>query len=193
MTDASDSHGADSSAIARILPAVYEALRELAHRRLLSERQGQTLQTTELVHEAYLRLQSGGNVPWNSDAHFYCAAAEAMRRILIERARRRQRLRHGGGLVRLSIEDEDVAVDVAGDDILAISDALDELEKHDRRVADVVRLRFFVGFTVEETAQKLGVSPATVKLDWSFARAWLQRAIADGRGGAKSGGGDGNG
>ncbi|MDH4035854.1 MAG: ECF-type sigma factor [Candidatus Krumholzibacteria bacterium] len=175
--------GADSSAIERILPAVYEALRELAHRRLLSERKGQTLQTTELVHEAYLRLQSGGDTPWNSDAHFYCAAAEAMRRILIERARRRSRLRHGGGLARLNIEDHDVAVDVAHDNIIAISDALDELEKHDRRVADVVRLRFFVGFTVEETAEKLGVSPATVKLDWSFARAWLQRAIAEGQGG----------
>lgn len=176
-----DTPGADSSAVARILPAVYEALRELAHRRLRSERRGQTLETTELVHEAYLRLQAAGDVSWNSDAHFYCAAAEAMRRILIDRARRRQRLRHGGGLVRLSIEDDDVAVGVAQDDVLAISDALDELEKHDRRVADVVRLRFFVGFTVEETAQKLGVSPATVKLDWTFARAWLQRAIAEGR------------
>jgi RNA polymerase sigma factor (TIGR02999 family) len=183
MTQEFDRPSADSSAVARILPAVYEALRELAHRRLLHERKGQTLQTTELVHEAYLRLQAGGNVPWNSDAHFYCAAAEAMRRILIERARRRRRLRHGGGLVRLNIEDQDVAVDVGYDDILAVSDALDELEKHDRRVADVVRLRFFVGFTVEETAQKLGVSPGTVKLDWAFARAWLQRAIAERRGG----------
>ncbi len=182
-----EDNNADASAIARILPTVYEALRELAHRRLSSERKGYTLQTTELVHEAYLRLQSGGDKPWNSDAHFYCAAAEAMRRILIERARRRSRLRHGGGLVRLSLEDQDVAIDAAGDDILAISDALDELEKHDRRVADVVRLRFFVGFTVEETAEKLGVSPATVKLDWSFARAWLQRAIAEGRRGEQSG------
>jgi len=187
MTHEPDHLNEDASAIARILPTVYEALRELAHRRLLSERKGHTLQTTELVHEAYLRLQAGGNAAWNSDAHFYCAAAEAMRRILIERARRRKRLRHGGGLVRLNIEDEDVAVDVASDDILAISDALDELEKHERRVADVVRLRFFVGFTVEETAEKLGVSPATVKLDWAFARAWLQRAVAEGRRGDKRG------
>jgi RNA polymerase sigma factor (TIGR02999 family) len=187
MAQSPNTPGADSSAVERILPAVYEALRALAHRRLLSERRGQTLQTTELVHEAYLRLQAGGGVAWNSDAHFYCAAAEAMRRILIERARRRGRLRHGGGLARLSIEDHDVAVDVAHDDIIAISDALDELEKHDRRVADVVRLRFFVGFTVEETAEKLGVSPATVKLDWAFARAWLQRAIAEGRGGTGRG------
>lgn len=183
MTHEPEDHGGDSSAVDRILPAVYEALRTLAHRRLLNERKGQTLQTTELVHEAYLRLQSGGEATWNSDAHFYCAAAEAMRRILIERARRRQRLRHGGGLVRLNIEDHDIATDVANDDIIAISNALDELERHDRRVADVVRLRFFVGFTVEETAEKLGISPATVKLDWSFARAWLQRAIAEGRGG----------
>lgn len=185
--DESDRNHADSSAIERILPTVYGALRELAHRRLLNERKGHTLQTTELVHEAYLRLQAGGNPPWNSDAHFYCAAAEAMRRILIERARRRKRLRHGGGLVRLNIEDQDVAADVAGEDILAISDALDELEKHERRVADVVRLRFFVGFTVEETAEKLGVSPATVKNDWAFARAWLQRAIAKGRRGVERG------
>jgi RNA polymerase sigma factor (TIGR02999 family) len=181
MTHESDHPGADSEAIARILPAVYEALRELAHRRLRSERKGYTLQTTELVHETYLRLRSGGETTWNSDAHFYCAAAEAMRRILIERARRRGRLKHGGGLVRLNIDDQAIAADVAGDDILAISEALDQLEAHDRRVADVVRLRFFVGFTVEETAEKLGVSPATVKLDWSFARAWLQRAIAERR------------
>jgi RNA polymerase sigma factor (TIGR02999 family) len=177
----SDRNSADSTAIERILPTVYEALRALAHRRLLSERKGHTLQTTELVHEAYLRLSAGGEAAWNSDAHFYCAAAEAMRRILIERARRRSRLRHGGGLVRISLEDHDLASDVESEDIIAISDALDELEKHDRRVADVVRLRFFVGFTVEETAEKLGVSPATVKLDWSFARAWLQRAIAEDR------------
>lgn len=183
MAQPPDKPGSHSSAVDRILPAVYEALRDLAHRRLLSERKGRTLQTTELVHEAYLRLQAGGEAPWNSDAHFYCAAAEAMRRILIERARRRQRLRHGGGLVRLHIDEEDVAANVAHDDIIAISDALDDLEKHDRRVADVVRLRFFVGFTVEETAEKLGVSPGTVKLDWAFARAWLQRAIAGGRGG----------
>ena len=181
MTHTPDPSCADASAVARILPAVYEALRERAHRRLHSERKEHTLQTTELVHEAYLRLQTAGTAPWNSDAHFYCAAAEAMRRILIERARRRKRLRHGGGLVRLNIDEHDIALDAASDDILAISDALDELEQHDRRVADVVRLRFFVGFTVEETAEKLGVSPATVKLDWSFARAWLQRAIAEGR------------
>jgi len=187
MTHRPDDTGRDPSAVARILPTVYEALRELAHRRLLSERKGQTLQTTDLVHEAYLRLQAGGGASWNSDAHFYCAAAEAMRRILIERARRRVRLRHGGGLVRMNIEDHDVAVDVAHDDVIAISDALDELEKHDGRVADVVRLRFFVGFTVEETAEKLGVSPATVKNDWAFARAWLQRAIAEGREGGGRG------
>ena len=181
MSQEPERPNADLSAIERILPTVYEALRELAHRRLLSERKGHTLQTTELVHEAYLRLRASGDAGWNNDAHFYCAAAEAMRRILIERARRRKRLRHGGGLVRLNIEDHDVAVDVASDDILAVNDALDELERHDRRVADVVRLRFFVGFTVEETAEKLGVSPATVKLDWAFARAWLQRAMAEGR------------
>jgi RNA polymerase sigma factor (TIGR02999 family) len=187
MSQDPDIPGADAASIDRILPAVYQALRDLAHRRLTSERKDVALQTTELVHEAYLRLRTGGEATWNSDAHFYCAAAEAMRRILIERARRRQRLRHGGGLVRVNIEEHDVATGVAHDDILAISDALDVLEQHDRRVADVVRLRFFVGFTVEETAEKLGVSPATVKLDWAFARAWLQRAIAEGRDGGGRG------
>jgi RNA polymerase sigma factor (TIGR02999 family) len=181
MSEQHDRTNADPSSIERILPTVYQALRQLAHRKLLFERRGHTLQTTELVHEAYLRLQAGGSVPWNSEAHFYCAAAEAMRRILIERARRRGRLRHGGGLVRMSIEDNDVAIDASTEDILAISEALDELEKHDRRVADVVRLRFFVGFTIDETAEKLGISPATVKTDWGFARAWLQRSVADRR------------
>ncbi|HEX6791294.1 MAG TPA: ECF-type sigma factor [Candidatus Krumholzibacteria bacterium] len=171
---------ADRSSIERILPGVYEALRALAHRKLLSERRGHTLQTTELVHEAYLRL-SHGETRWNNDAHFYRAAAEAMRRILIERARRRARLKHGGGLARVDIDENDVAVGSSSEDILAISEALDELEKLEPRIADVVRLRFFVGFTIEETAEKLAISPATVKLDWAFARAWLQRAIAEGR------------
>jgi len=171
---------ADQSSIGSILPGVYETLRALAHRRLLSERRGHTLQTTELVHEAYLRLNRA-DARWNSDAHFYRAAAEAMRRILIERARRRARLKHGGGLARVDIDEHDVAIDSSSEDILAISEALDELEKHEPRIADVVRLRFFVGFTIEETAEKLEISPATVKSDWAFARAWLQRAIAEDR------------
>jgi RNA polymerase sigma factor (TIGR02999 family) len=171
---------ADPAPIDRILPGVYQALRALAHRKLLSERRGYTLQTTELVHEAYLRLSHGG-AQWQNDAHFYRAAAEAMRRILIERARRRARLKHGGGLARIEIDENIVAVESSSEDILAISEALDELEKHEPRIADVVRLRFFVGFTIEETAEKLDISPATVKLDWAFARAWLQRAIAEGR------------
>jgi RNA polymerase sigma factor (TIGR02999 family) len=187
MSSQRDRTNADPTSIERILPTVYEALRQLAHRKLLFERRGHTLQTTELVHEAYLRLSGTGDVPWNSEAHFYCAAAEAMRRILIERARRRSRLRHGGGLARVNIEEHDVAVDAATEDIIAISEALDELEKHEPRIANVVRLRFFVGFTIEETAEKLGVSPATVKLDWSFARAWLQRAVADSRRGGTHG------
>lgn len=181
MTEQRDRTNADPSSIERILPAVYQALRQLAHRKLLFERRGHTLQTTELVHEAYLRLQTGSGAPWNSEAHFYCAAAEAMRRILIERARRRGRIKHGGGLLRMSLEDNDVAIDASTEDILAISEALDELERHDGRVANVVRLRYFVGFTIDETAEKLGISPATVKTDWSFARAWLQRAVADRR------------
>jgi RNA polymerase sigma factor (TIGR02999 family) len=104
-----------------------------------------------------------------------------MRRILIERARRRARFKHGGGLARIDIDENDVAVGTSSEDIIAISEALDELEKYEPRIADVVRLRFFVGFTIEETAEKLDISPATVKNDWSFARAWLQRAIAEGR------------
>jgi RNA polymerase sigma factor (TIGR02999 family) len=171
---------ADPASIEHILPAVYESLRALAHRKLLSERRGHTLQTTELVHETYLRL-SHGDPQWNNDAHFYRAAAEAMRRILIDRARRRARLKHGAGLARVEIDENDVAMASSSEDVITISEALDELEKHEPRIADVVRLRFFVGFTIEETAEKLGISPATVKLDWAFARAWLQRAIVEGR------------
>ena len=170
----------DPTSIERILPGVYDALRVLAHRKLLSERRGHTLQTTELVHETYLRL-SQGDPRWANDAHFYRAAAEAMRRILIERARRRARLKHGGGLARVDIDENDIAVGSSSEDIIAISEALDELEKYEPRIADVVRLRFFVGFTIEETAEKLAISPATVKNDWAFARAWLQRAIAESR------------
>ena len=173
-------NNADPASIEHILPAVYEALHALAHRKLLSERRGHTLQTTELVHETYLRL-SHGDPQWNNDAHFYRAAAEAMRRILIDRARRRARLKHGAGLARVEIDENDVAAVSSSEDVIAISEALDELEKHEPRIADVVRLRFFVGFTIEETAEKLGISPATVKLDWAFARAWLQRAIVEGR------------
>jgi RNA polymerase sigma factor (TIGR02999 family) len=180
MSEELEPTSADPASIERILPGVYEALRALAHRKLLSERRGQTLQTTELVHEAYLRLNNA-DARWANDAHFYRAAAEAMRRILIERARRRARLKHGGGLARVDIDEEGVAVGSTSDDVLAISEALDELEKYEARIADVVRLRFFVGFTIEETAEKLGLSPATVKTDWSFARAWLQRAIAENR------------
>jgi len=178
--DSERNHASDPTSIEGILPGIYEALRTLAHRKLLSERRGHTLQTTELVHETYLRL-SHGDPLWNNDAHFYRAAAEAMRRILIERARRRARLKHGGGLARVDIDENDVAAEASGEDVIAISEALDALEKHEPRIADVVRLRFFVGFTIEETAEKLGISPATVKLDWAFARAWLQRAIVEGR------------
>ena len=180
MAHEPEGNNLDATSIERILPGVYEALRALAHRKLLSERRGHTLQTTELVHEVYLRL-SHGDPRWNNDAHFYRAAAEAMRRILIERARRRARLKHGGGLARVDIDENDVAVGSSSEDIIAISEALDELEKYEPRIADVVRLRFFVGFTIEETAEKLAISAATVKNDWAFARAWLQRAIAEGR------------
>jgi RNA polymerase sigma factor (TIGR02999 family) len=163
-----------------LLPIVYDELRDLARQRLAQERPGQTLQATALVHEAYLRLVGGSDDDaggWEGRGHFFGAAALAMRRILVERARRRGRVRHGGGRARVDL---DVAVQLGeepDDDLLALDTALDDLEAYDERKARVVLLRHFGGLGVEETAAALDVSPATVKSDWSFARAWLHRKL----------------
>lgn len=169
-----------------MLAAVYAQLRELAHARLRGERPGATLRSTELVHEAYLRLAREGAKDWASRAQFFAAAAEAMRRILIERARARGREKRGGVEgrpgQRVSVSDlgaADLAMDYDLDRILALDRALERLRAIDERGATVVRLRFYAGLTLEETADVLGVTARTVKRDWTFARSWLLGALSE--------------
>ena len=167
----------------QLLPLVYEELRKLAASKLAQERPGQTLQATALVHEAWLRIAGGDPQTWNGRGHFFGAAAEAMRRILIDNARRKLALRHGGGLERVALDKGDaVATEVVApgandDELLAVHEALDRLAAQDARKAELVKLRYFVGLTIEETAEALGMSEATAKRDWVYARAWLRREI----------------
>jgi RNA polymerase sigma factor (TIGR02999 family) len=164
-----DPHAGD-----RLLPLVYAELRRLAARRLDHEPSGQTLQPTALVHEAYLRLLGeGANVHWNSRGHFFAAAAEAMRRILVENARYKRRLRHGGGRKRLDLDGVDVADDVADERLLDLDEALAKLAAEESEVAEVVKLRYFVGLTIEQSAEVLGISVRTANRHWAYARAWL--------------------
>lgn len=161
----------------KMLPAVYEELRRLARARLAKEPAGLTLQPTGLVHEAYLRL-AGENNQWQNKAHFFAAAAIAMRRILIERARRKRVVREARSVTDLESGEDPESVD-----LLALDPALDKLCTFDRRLADVVQLRFFAGLTVEQTAEVMGVAPRTVKRDWNFARAWLKQEMEGAAGG----------
>ena len=163
----------------QLLPLVYAELRELARRKMLNEPAGHTLQTTDLVHEAYVRL-AASDVKWDSRRHFFGAAAEAMRRILIERARRYARPKHGGGRQRVDLDRAEIAAPGVGDDVLAIDDALTRLEQRDPDRSAVVSLRYFAGLTIEQTAEVLGISPATVSDHWTYARAWLYREISGG-------------
>jgi RNA polymerase sigma factor (TIGR02999 family) len=159
----------------RLLPLVYEELRNLAAARLAREKPGQTLQATALVHEAYLRLVGGDDSkPWNGRGHFFGAAAEAMRRILVEGARRKARIRHGGGLNRVDIDSGcSLAQPPADDDLLALDEALDRLAALDLKRAELVKLRFFAGLTMPEAADAMGISVATAERYWAFARTWL--------------------
>ena len=169
----------DRQALDRLTPLVYEELRHQAARYLRRERPGHTLQTTALIHEAYLRLTDVKDVHWQGRAHFFAIAANLMRRVLVEHARRRDTDKRGGSLIRVQL---DVALAVAEEtnvDLLAIDEALDRLAAIDPQQARVVELRFFSGLSVEETAAALGVSPKTVKRDWSVARAWLRREIGE--------------
>ena len=175
ILESSDS--ADPSSPDRLLPLVYDELRQLAQRQMANERPGQTLQATALVHEAYVRLVGSPNLRWESRAHFFAAAALAMRRILVDRARRRQAAKHGGGKRRIGLDPVEI---VCGDSTFggveqleSLDKALNKLERVDRRKAQLVMLRYFAGLTIQETAQALSLSPATVKVDWQFARAWL--------------------
>jgi RNA polymerase sigma factor (TIGR02999 family) len=156
-----------------LLPLVYEQLRRVAERNLANERPGQTLQATALVHEAYLRVAGDRGREWDGRGHFFAAAAEAMRRILIERARARARLKRGGAFRRVTLDGLDLGEEHDPGDLLALDEALDALHAEDPRAAEVLRLRFFAGLDVEETAEVLGTAPRTVKREWAFARAWL--------------------
>lgn len=167
----------DRQALDKLTPLVYEELRHQAARYLRRERPGHTLQTTALIHEAYLRLIDAKDVHWQSRAHFFAIAANLMRRILVEHARRRDADKRGGSQVRVQLDEALAVADEADVDLLAIDEALDRLAAIDPQQARVVELRFFSGLSVEETAAALGVSPKTVKRDWSVARAWLRREI----------------
>jgi len=168
----------DSQAAEHLLPLVYTELRRLAAWHMAKEQPGQTLQATALVHEAWLRVSGPQNQHWDSRRHFFAAAAEAMRRILVDNARRKQAVRHGGGLHRTEFEGLEVAVGHPDEQLLAVHEALDALAAHDARKADLVRLRYFAGLTLEEAAGALGLSVRTAKRDWAYARAWLFREIA---------------
>ena len=166
----------DSGAASELLPLVYEELRRLAAAKMASENPGQTLQATALVHEAWLRLTGDENRKWNDRTHFFAAAAEAMRRILVDNARRKRAQRHGGGQQRVELTD--VALAAPNDDqILAVNEALEKLAAQDKQKAELVKLRYFVGMTIEEAAEVLGISAPTVKRHWTYARAWLAEEI----------------
>jgi RNA polymerase sigma factor (TIGR02999 family) len=170
----------DPRAAADLLPLVYDELRKLAIARMTAEPAGQTLQPTALVHEAYLRLVRGEQPQdWDGRGHFFAAAAEAMRRIMVEKARRRRRIRHGGNLRRQSLDGLQPADEASVDkvDLIALSDALDQLESASSRRAQLVKLRYFAGLTLPEAAALLGVSRSTAEADWTYAKAWLKREM----------------
>ncbi len=170
-----DQHAAD-----QLLPLVYNELRKLAAQRLAQEKPGQTLQSTALVHDAYLRLVGGnGAEHWNSRGHFFAAAAEAMRRILVEQARHKRRLKHGGERRRVDLDSACSATEPPSLDLLALDEALTTLTEFEPVKADLVKLRFFAGLTMPEAAAALGISLATAERYWTFARSWLYAELAD--------------
>ena len=169
----------DPRAAEQLLPLVYGELRKLAARKLSQEKPGQTLEATALVHEAYLRLVDADKAQyWNSRGHFFAAAAEAMRRILVEQARRKGRLKRGGNKERLDLDDVEIAFEGPADDMLALDEALARLAQKHPEKAELVKLRYFAGLTVDEAAKVLGVSTSTVDRHWTYARAWLYRELS---------------
>ncbi len=172
-TDRGEPHAAE-----KLLPLVYEELRRLAHQKMAHLPPGQTLQATALVHEAWLRLGGDRNPQfWNSRGHFFSAAAEAMRRILVERARRKAAVRHGGGLRRVDLENVDLAEDTNSELLLLVDEALAKLAEVDRPAAELVKLRFFVGLPNAQAAELLDMPERTAKRNWAYARAWLLREL----------------
>ena len=169
----------DPEASRQLLPLVYDELRRLAARKLAGESPGHTLQATALVHEAYLRLVGDPHAQrWENRRHFFGAAAEAMRRILVESARRRHSQKRGGGRARADVDAVDVAAPERSDDLLAVDEALDRLAAEDPRGAELVKLRYFAGLSLPEAAEVLNISPRTADRAWAYARAWLHREIA---------------
>lgn len=181
ITPILNSIGQDSRQSAeQLLPLVYDELRRLAAQRLAHENPGQTLQATALVHEAYLRLVEGQKLQsWDNRGHFFAAAAEAMRRILIDQARRKRRPKHGGDRKRVELNEALSLADTFGDDLLAVDDALEKFTLHDPAKADLVKLHYFAGLPLEECAKVLGIGYRTAKRHWAYARAWLYAAICD--------------
>jgi RNA polymerase sigma factor (TIGR02999 family) len=170
----------DARAAEQLLPLVYDELRKLAAQRLAQERPGQTLQATALVHEAYVRLMDVDRPqPWNGRGHFFAAAAEAMRRILVEHARRKRAARHGDGRLRLDLPADLAAPESRSDDLVALDEALGRLERHDADAARLVKLRYFAGLSHQEAAQALGLSRGAADRLWALARAWLFRQLSN--------------
>jgi RNA polymerase sigma factor (TIGR02999 family) len=170
--------GGDDEAAKQLLPLVYQELRSLAESRLAKTPPGNTLQPTALVHEAYIRLVGSGDPGWEGRNHFFGAAAQAMRDILVEQARRKSRIKHGGGKKRVDFPIDEVSVEPPAEEVLAVDGALGKLEAEDGRAAQVVVLRYFGGLTESETSAILGISESTVVRDWRYARSWLARELA---------------
>jgi RNA polymerase sigma factor (TIGR02999 family) len=170
----------DPSAAEQLVPLVYEELRKLAAAKLVQEKPGQTLQATSLVHEAYLRLVDAKEVQhWDGRRHFFSAAAESMRRILIENARRKNRQKHGGGFDRVELDESALALSLGDERLLAVADALERLAEEDNQAAEIIKLRVFAGLSTTEAAAVLGISRSNAYAQWAYARAWLKCEIAD--------------
>lgn len=168
----------DAQAANRLLPLVYDELRRLAKQKLAHEHKGHSLQATALVHEAYVRLVGNDpDQPWNGRGHFFGAAAEAMRRILVESARRRRAIKHGGELSQQELNDELIAAPEPREDLIALDEALDKLARRNREAAELVQLRYFAGLTLPDAADSLGMAPRSAGRLWAYARAWLRREI----------------
>ena len=170
----------DARAADELLPLVYQELRQLAAQKLAQEKPGQTLQATALVHEAYIRLVGAENPNWNSRSHFFGAAAEAMRRILIDNARRKQSMKYGGNYQRIDLDDVEIPIEEPSEDLLALNEALKKLSVEDPAKVELVKLRYFAGLTIEQAAVILKISRATAERYWSYARIWLFHEIHKG-------------